>query len=140
MLAREGATLPLLERTLLLAKEAAAADGGSIYLVDDRREVRFALALSDTLGLHLGGTVGGAVDIEAPPLFNADGTANDRSVITHCVHERRTLNMADAYDTPGRDYAARARVRPAFRLPDAVGAHRTDDRPRRSGHRRCAAR
>jgi len=59
----------------------------------------------DSLGLHLGGTSGRAIDIAAPPLRNADGTPNHAAVITHCVHERRTVNVADAYSHPGRHFA-----------------------------------
>src|SRR5215469_12306487 len=106
LLASEVETVPLLERVLLVAREAAQADGGTIYLVEDGRSVRFAVAVSDKLGLHLGGTSRRAVDIEAPPLFNEDGSRNHRAVIAHCVHERRTLNVPDAYREEGRDYAA----------------------------------
>jgi HD-GYP domain-containing protein (c-di-GMP phosphodiesterase class II) len=107
LLASEVETMPLLERILLVARDAAAADGGSIYLVEnDGRSVCFAAAVSEKLGLHLGGTSRRAVDIQAPPLFNEDGSPNHRAVIAHCVHERRTLNVADAYRAEGRDYAA----------------------------------
>jgi HD-GYP domain-containing protein (c-di-GMP phosphodiesterase class II) len=106
LLASEVETMPLLERILLVAREAAHADGGTVYLVEDGRGVRYAVAVSDKLGLHIGGTSRRPVDIEAPPLFNEDGSPNHRAVIAHCVHERRTLNVADAYRTEGRDYAA----------------------------------
>jgi len=106
LLASEVETAPLLERILLVARDAAQADGGSIYLVEEGPAVRFAVAVSERLGLHLGGTSGRAVNIEPPPLFTEDGAPNHRSVIAHCVHERRTLNVADAYHEEGRDYAA----------------------------------
>jgi HD-GYP domain-containing protein (c-di-GMP phosphodiesterase class II) len=106
LLASEVETMPLLERILLVAREAANADGGTVYLVEDGRKVHFAVAVSEKLGLHLGGTSRRAVDIEAPTLFSEDGSPNHHAVITHCVHERRTINVADAYRAEGRDYTA----------------------------------
>ncbi|HZW74375.1 MAG TPA: GAF domain-containing protein, partial [Caldimonas sp.] len=98
--------MPLLERILLVARDAANADGGTVYLVEDGHKVHFDVAVSGKLGLHLGGTSRRTVDIEGPPLFEEDGSPNHHAVITHCVHERRTLNVEDAYRAEGRDYTA----------------------------------
>jgi HD-GYP domain-containing protein (c-di-GMP phosphodiesterase class II) len=96
----------VVERILLTAKEATRADGGSVYLVeDDGRSLSFALMRNDTLGIRRGGVSGEAVDLHAPALYAADGAPNQHSVVTHCVHARRSIRLDDAYSAEGFDFA-----------------------------------
>jgi len=105
-LARERDASVLLERILFAAREACGADGGSIYVVDlPARRIDIAVATCETLGLHLGGSGGRAVDFASPALFDTDGAPNHAAVITHCVHERRTIHLADAYEVEGRHFS-----------------------------------
>ncbi len=94
------------ERILVTAREATRADGGSVYLVEDNgRSLSFALMLNDTLGIRRGGASGEPVDVEPPPLYDADGLPNRRSVVAHCVHSRRSVRLDDAYAAEGFDFA-----------------------------------
>jgi GAF domain-containing protein len=106
LIAREPDAARVVERILLTAKEAARADGGSVYLVDaDGRALSFALLVNDTLGIHGGGPSGAPLELRAPPLFEPDGTPNNRSVVAHCVHARRPVRLDDAYAAEGFDFA-----------------------------------
>jgi GAF domain-containing protein len=97
----------VVERILVTAKLATRADGGSVYMVEDggRRRLTFALMLNDTLGIRRGGGLGAPIDLQPPPLFEADGTPNRRSVVAHCVHSRRSVRLDDAYAAEGFDFA-----------------------------------
>lgn len=107
LIAREPDTARLVERILVTAKQATGADGGSIYLVeDDRCSLSFALILNNTLGLHLGGASGKPVGVQAPALYDSDGSPNHRSVVTHCALARESVRLDDAYSAVGFDFAA----------------------------------
>ncbi len=109
----------VVESILLAACESAAADGGSIYLVDaDGKAARFSIVINRSLGLHAGGTSGVAPDLPPVPLADADGAPNTGSVIAHCVHERRTLCVDDVY-------AADPALFRAARAFDALHGYRT---------------
>jgi HD-GYP domain-containing protein (c-di-GMP phosphodiesterase class II) len=106
LIAREPDTARLVERILMTAKDATGADGGSVYLVeDDHCTLTFALVINDTLGLHLGGASGLPVGMQAPTLYERDGTPNHRSVVTHCVLGRGSIRLDDAYTAEGFDFA-----------------------------------
>ena len=107
LIAREPDTARLVERILMTAKEATGADGGSVYLVeDDRCSLSFALILNDSLGLHLGGASGKPVGVQAPALYDSDGSPNHRSVVTHCALALESVRLDDAYSAAGFDFAA----------------------------------
>ncbi len=106
LIAREPDAARLVERILMTAKEATRADGGSVYLVeDDRCTLSFALVVNDTLGLHIGGASGKPVGMQAPALYDPDGTPNHRSVVTHCALSRESVRLDDAYTAAGFDFA-----------------------------------
>ena len=106
LMAREPDAARLVERILMTAKDATGADGGSVYLLeDDRCTLSFALILNDTLRLHLGGTSGAPIGMQAPALYDRDGTPNHRSVVTHCALTRRSVRIDDAYTAVGFDFA-----------------------------------
>jgi GAF domain-containing protein len=106
LIAREPDLSRLVERILLTAKEATGADGGSVYLVkDDGRNLSFALLVNDTLGIHAGSVSGTLLELKPPPLYEADGAPNHRSVVAHCVHSRRSVRLDDAYTAEGFDFA-----------------------------------
>ena len=72
----------IVERVVLTAKQTTHADGASVYLIEnDGRSLALTLMLNDTLGIRCGGDFGEPVEIRPPPLFEADGTPNRRSVV-----------------------------------------------------------
>jgi HD-GYP domain-containing protein (c-di-GMP phosphodiesterase class II) len=106
LIAREPDTARLVERILMTAKDATGADGGSVYLVeDDHCTLSFALVVNDTLGLHLGGASGRPVGMQAPALYDRDGTPNHSAVVTHCALARESIRLDDAYSAVGFDFA-----------------------------------
>ena len=95
----------IVERVVLTAKQTTHADGASVYLIEnDGRSLALTLMLNDTLGIRRGGDFGEPVEIRPPPLFEADGTPNRRSVVAHCVHSRRSVRLDDAYTAEGFDF------------------------------------
>jgi hypothetical protein len=137
LIAREPDTASLVERILVTAKDATGADGGSVHLVeDDHCTLIFALVINDTLGLRLGGASGRPVGMQAPALYDRDGTPNHSAVVTHCALGRESIRLDDAYlaaatraRTGIRGRAPRARRRQGLparsdpRADVAAGAH-----------------
>ncbi len=97
-LSAEQNTDELLEQILRGAKEITGADGGTLYALDaGRREVRMEVVLTDSLHFAMGGTSGRPIPFPAVPLYDTDGSANRHNVVTAAIHDRRTINIPDAY-------------------------------------------
>lgn len=107
-LSAEQDTNRLLETILLGAKELTCADGGSLYILEGR-QLTFQLVHTTSLGLHMGGTSGVAVNFPAVPLDLPDGTPNLRMVVTRAVLEDRIINIPDAYADREFDFSGTRR-------------------------------
>jgi HD-GYP domain-containing protein (c-di-GMP phosphodiesterase class II) len=89
----------LRERILLEAKEMTGADGGTLYLVTDRRDgLRFEIMRNDTLDIAMGGTTGKAIPFPPLRLHDDQGNPNHKNVASHCALAGETVNIIDAYD------------------------------------------
>ncbi|HVB17348.1 MAG TPA: HD domain-containing phosphohydrolase [Stellaceae bacterium] len=96
----------LLEKILLGAKELTNADGGTLYLVSENGgELRFMIMRNDTMHIALGGTTGEPIPFAPVQLCQADGTPNHSNVVAHAAVTGDTINLADAYNTPGFDFS-----------------------------------
>nr|WP_241004133.1 HD domain-containing phosphohydrolase [Magnetospirillum aberrantis] len=95
----------LMEMVLLGAKELTNADGGTLYIRGDDDRLHFQILRNDTLNVALGGTSGNAVTIPPVPMFDDEGHANHRNVVSHAVHEQVTVTIADAYDSNTFDFS-----------------------------------
>ena len=96
----------LLETILLGAKELSNADGGTLYLVGETgQELCFTIMRNDTMGIALGGTTGASIPFPAVPLRDPDGTPNYKNVVAAAALTGETINLADAYNAPGFDFA-----------------------------------
>jgi HD-GYP domain-containing protein (c-di-GMP phosphodiesterase class II) len=95
----------LLERILESAKALTNADGGTLYLRTDDDRLRFAIMLTDSLGLCLGGTSGGAITFAPLPLYDAGGEPNRSMVAPYAAVVGRTVNIADAYQVAEFDFS-----------------------------------
>lgn len=96
----------LLETILVEAQGVCHADGGTLYLRNDRDELWFAILRNDTLGLRLGGTTGRAVDL--PPIPTIDPKSrqpNHQNVASFAAHVKQSVNIFDAYDAKGFDFS-----------------------------------
>lgn len=88
----------LLERILLAAKHLTHADGGTLYRPDaGRANLLFHITVNDTLGLHLGGASGAAIDIAPVPLVDAAGVPKLDSVAAYAANQGRAVNIGDVY-------------------------------------------
>jgi HD-GYP domain-containing protein (c-di-GMP phosphodiesterase class II) len=95
----------LLETILVEAQGVCHADGGTLYLRNDRDELYFAILRNDTLGLRLGGTTGRGVDLPPIPTLDANGRPNNHNVASFAVYSKQSINIFDAYDAPGFDFS-----------------------------------
>ncbi len=109
----------LVEMILLEAKRLCGADGGTLYLLHqgagasqgEQREqrgdeLRFEIVRTDSLGLRLGGSGGAPVDLPAIPLWDpVTGSPNRANVASCAALDKRSYNIADAYEATGFDFA-----------------------------------
>ena len=95
----------LLELILLSAIDLTHADAGTIYLTNSQRALEFRILVNRTLGMELGGSKGGAIELPDIPLFDADGRPNDRMVAAYAANHQTTVNIADAETAAGFDFS-----------------------------------
>jgi sigma-B regulation protein RsbU (phosphoserine phosphatase) len=96
----------LMERILVEAKLLCHADAGSLYLRCEGEILRFAIVMTDSLGLALGGTTGRAVSFPLLRLYDqATGAPNHRNVATHVALTGRSISIPDIYEAEGFDFS-----------------------------------
>ncbi|MDH5473952.1 MAG: GAF domain-containing protein [Gammaproteobacteria bacterium] len=94
----------VLEIILNGAKKLTDADGGSLYTVNENRQLVFEIVSTDSLGIVMGGTSGNKIDFPHLPLY-IDGHENLSMVVTSAVINDETINIADAYHAEGFDFS-----------------------------------
>ncbi len=104
-LSREEDFALLLERILRSAIDLTHADAGTLYVVNGRRELEFRIMINHALGIELGGSKGGAIDLPAIPLFDAAGQPNDHLVAAYAAARQVTVNIADVGQAEGFDFS-----------------------------------
>jgi HD-GYP domain-containing protein (c-di-GMP phosphodiesterase class II) len=107
-LSRESKIPPLLEKILIHAKELLEVDGGTIYTVTDHL-LHFEITLSDSLGLHVGGTSNIPVPFSDLPLRLPEGGANESLMVAYAVNHKQTIHIRDAYHEEGFDFSGTRR-------------------------------
>ena len=96
----------LIERILVEAKELCSADGGTIYLVNEKSDcLEFAIMLNDTMRTALGGTTGRRIEMPPIAIHLADGQPNYHNVATYVATTKRTVNIEDAYTAENFDFS-----------------------------------
>ena len=96
----------LVEMILIEAKRLCLADGGTLYLRTEEDRLVFAIMRTDSLGISLGGTDGGPISLPPIPLIDPKtGAPNHSNVATYAALEKRSINVADAYDHEGFDFS-----------------------------------
>ncbi len=99
----------LLERILLDAKGVCHADAATLYLRDEDH-LDFAIVLTDSLGIALGGTTGKEVAFPPLPLYDAQtGNPNTHNVASYVALTGHSINIADVYNTDEFDFSATKR-------------------------------
>ena len=95
----------LLEKILLEAKAICHADGGTLYLRESEKFLKFVLLRNDSLKINLGGSTGNPITF--PPLNLYDpttGKANHQQVACHVALNGTSVNIPDAYNVEGFDF------------------------------------
>ncbi|MDJ0863771.1 MAG: HD domain-containing phosphohydrolase [Gammaproteobacteria bacterium] len=95
----------LLERILQSARELTNADGGTLYLAAPEKTLRFEIVLTESLGLHLGGTSGEPVPFYPIRLYDAAGNPNHNMVAAYAALAGVTVNIPDAYEAEEFDFS-----------------------------------
>ncbi|MBD8526126.1 GAF and HD-GYP domain-containing protein [Pseudomarimonas arenosa] len=95
----------LLETILESARRLTRADGGTLYRVEDQKKLRFEVLRNDSLGYNMGGRSGQPIDFRPIELYDRNGEPNRSTVVTYAALSGETVNVADAYNTSGFDFA-----------------------------------
>ena len=104
-LSREENIDHLLEHILLSAIELTGADAGTVYRVNPDQALEFRILVNRGLGVQLGGSKGGEIDLPDIPLFDPDGHPNDRMVAAHAAARQKTVNIENAASAEGFDFS-----------------------------------
>jgi len=95
----------LLEIILLAAKKITNADAGTLYLLDEERQVlTFEIMRTDSLDIKMGGTSGKPIPFDPIQLY-VDDEPNLAMVVTYAALRGQTINIPDAYVAQGFDFS-----------------------------------
>jgi len=95
----------LLELILRKAKELANADGGTLYTRTEDNRLKFEIVITDSLGIHRGGTSGQEISFYPIALYSADGKPNRNMVAAWAAISGETINIEDAYASRDFDFS-----------------------------------
>jgi HD-GYP domain-containing protein (c-di-GMP phosphodiesterase class II) len=96
----------LMEMILYGAKSMCNADGGTLYLVTEKKDgLRFEIMLNDTLDIAMGGTTGKPIPFPPLRLYDDGGNANHKNISSHCAVTGSTISIEDAYDVDKFDFS-----------------------------------
>ena len=98
-------TACLLEMILDGAKSITHADGGTLYLVTEDKQLDFAIMKTTSLNISIGGTTGEHPCYPPIPLFDQYGNPNTHMVAAYALHNDTTVNIPDAYDAERFDFS-----------------------------------
>jgi sigma-B regulation protein RsbU (phosphoserine phosphatase) len=97
----------LLERILVESKAVCNADAGTLYMRAEDNHLRFAIVLTESLGIQLGGTSGNPVSFPLLPMFDKEtGEPNHHNVASHVAITGKSINIPDIYEAEGFDFSA----------------------------------
>ena len=100
----------LLERILTEAKSICNADAGTLYLRGKDERLHFAIIMTDSLGVHLGGSSPKPISFPSIPLYNPQtGEPNVHNVATYVALTGNSINVSDMYAADGFDFSAARR-------------------------------
>ena len=98
----------LLETILLEAKRISAADGGTLYMKTEDNRLKFEIMMTDSLGIHYGGTSPKPIPDTIYPvkLYNPEtNQPNYYNVSAYAALTGKTINIKDAYKEKGFDFS-----------------------------------
>jgi HD-GYP domain-containing protein (c-di-GMP phosphodiesterase class II) len=95
----------LLEKILLAAQTITRADGGTLYVLEEGKRLRFAIMRNESLGIAMGGTTGNPIPFYPVQLYSKEGEPNNQMVAAFSALNAKTINIADAYTVEGFDFS-----------------------------------
>jgi len=98
----------LLETILLETKRISVADGGTIYMKTDDNRLKFEIMMTDSLGIHYGGTSSEPTPDTLYPvkLYNPEtNEPNYNNVSAYAALTGETVNIKDSYKEKGFDFS-----------------------------------
>ncbi|MFQ6677021.1 MAG: HD domain-containing phosphohydrolase [Fidelibacterota bacterium] len=95
----------LLEKILLEARRITIADGGTLYMMTNNKQLRFEIMMTDSLNFHMGGTSGKDIPFYPIKLYNDDGEPNETMIAAYVALTGKTVNLPDAYEAKGFDFS-----------------------------------
>lgn len=95
----------LLEKILIEAQNLTHADAGTLYLLNDKKQLCFEILRTRSLDISLGGTTGNAIKLSPISLYDDRGKANHKTVAAHAALSGETINIEDAYKAKGFDFS-----------------------------------
>ena len=107
-LSKEKDTGKLLDTILLEAKRISSADGGTIYMKTDDNRLKFEIMMTDSLGIHYGGTSAEPIPDTIYPvkLYNPEtNQPNHKNVSAYAALTGKTVSIKDAYKEKGFDFS-----------------------------------
>lgn len=100
----------LLDLILSEAQELCRADGGTLYLLNERDELEFVMLKNRSLNIELGGIASKPVEFPPIPLFDPiTRRKNLSNIATFAVFEKRPVHIPDAYDAATFDFSGTKR-------------------------------
>ncbi|MEP7293612.1 MAG: SpoIIE family protein phosphatase [Chloroflexota bacterium] len=97
----------LAQRILVEAKDICNADAGTLYMRTGDNSLRFAIVLTESLGIHLGGTSGKPVNFPPLPLYDrVTGEPNIHNVASYVALNGKSINIPNIYEAEGFDFSA----------------------------------
>lgn len=94
----------LMEKILLEAKVIANADGGTLYLLKDEKQLEFTIMRTDSLNIALGGTTGKTIDFPPLKLYDAKNKPNMANIANYAAITGESVNVEDAYRSKKFDF------------------------------------
>ena len=95
----------LLEMILVKSMDFTKADGGTLYLKNNRGQLEFTIIHTRSLALHEGGESGSKIKFPPISLYDKDGKPNHKMVVAYAVLTSQTINIADAYNSDEFDFS-----------------------------------
>lgn len=95
----------LMELILEAARDFTGADGGTLYSRTADNKLVFEIMFTESLGIHLGGTSGKPIELQAFNIYHPDGSANRDMVAAWAAVSGETISIVDAYQTQDFDFS-----------------------------------
>ncbi len=97
----------LAQRILMESKRICNADAGTLYMRMSDNMLRFAIVITESLGIHLGGTSGKPVNFPPLPMYDrVTGKPNLNNVASYVAINGKSINIPDVYEAEGFDFSA----------------------------------